>query len=131
MSSLAEAISQLNITGWALRGEPTNESEFNSMFKKITGTDSEGTAIESSDPSDFGVTWSQVQTKYNELVAAEPLKLLREERNKMLAESDWSQGNDSPLSDSDKTAWATYRQSLRDITDSATSLDDVTWPEKP
>ena len=131
MSSLAEAISQLNITGWALRGEPTNESEFNSMFKKITGTDSEGTAIESSDPSDFGVTWSQVQTKYNELVVAEPLKLLREERNKMLAESDWSQGNDSPLSDSDKTAWATYRQSLRDITDSATSLDDVTWPEKP
>ena len=131
MSSLAEAISQLNITGWALRGEPTNESEFNSMFKRVTGVDSEGTAIESSDPSDFGVTWSQVQTKYNELVAAEPLKLLREERNKMLAESDWSQGNDSPLSDSDKTAWATYRQSLRDITDSATSLDDVTWPEKP
>ena len=27
--------------------------------------------------------------------------------------------------------WKTYRQSLRDITDSATSLDDVTWPEKP
>ena len=52
-------------------------------------------------------------------------------RNTKLAETDWSQGNDSPLSDSDKTAWATYRQSLRDITDSATSLDDVTWPEKP
>ena len=28
-------------------------------------------------------------------------------------------------------AWKTYRDALRDITDSATSLDDVTWPEKP
>jgi hypothetical protein len=28
-------------------------------------------------------------------------------------------------------AWKTYRQSLRDITDTYTSLDDVVWPEKP
>lgn len=131
MSSLAEAISQLNITGWALRGEPTNESEFNSMFKKVTGVDSEGTAIESSDPSDFGVTWSQVQTKYNELVAAEPLKLLREERNKMLAESDWTQMADSSLTDSVKAEWVTYRQALRDITKDYKSLEDVKWPTKP
>jgi hypothetical protein len=29
------------------------------------------------------------------------------------------------------TAWKTYRQTLRDITDTYTSLDDVVWPEKP
>ena len=127
MSSLAEAISQLNITGWALRGEPTNESEFNSMFKKVTGVDSEGTAIESSDPSDFGVTWSQVQTKYNELVAAEPLKLLREERDRLIALTDWWASSDLTMTD----AQTAYRQALRDITDSATSLDDVTWPTAP
>ena len=46
-----------------------------------------------------------------------------------LAETDWTQSRDITLSnDAD---WKTYRQALRDITDSATSLDDVTWPEKP
>lgn len=56
---------------------------------------------------------------------------LRAMRNQMLTDTDWTQGADSPLTDSQKTSWATYRQSLRDITDSATSLDDVTWPTKP
>jgi len=64
-------------------------------------------------------------------------------RNIMLTQSDWTQGNDSPLSSSKKTEWATYRQSLRDIpaTIAADSnltakamADDFThssWPTKP
>jgi hypothetical protein len=57
------------------------------------------------------------------------LESLRVERNAKLAETDWTQSRDITLSnDAD---WKTYRQALRDITDSATSLDDVTWPEKP
>ena len=133
MSSLAEAISQLNITGWVLRGEPTNESEFNSMFKKVTGVDSEGTAIESSDPSDFGVTWSQVQTKYNELVAAEPLNQVREVRNAKLAETDWVviKEREEGGSVSNFADWKTYRQALRDITKTYKSLDTVKWPTAP
>ena len=133
MSSLAEAISQLNITGWVLRGEPTNESEFNSMFKKVTGVDSEGTAIESSDPSDFGVTWSQVQTKYNELVAAEPLNQVREVRNAKLAETDWVviKEREEGGSVSNFADWKTYRQALRDITKTYKSLEDVKWPTAP
>ena len=59
------------------------------------------------------------------------LQEVRMIRNVKLAESDWTQMADSSLTDSVKAEWATYRQSLRDITDSATSLDDVTWPEKP
>ena len=54
---------------------------------------------------------------------------LRAERNAKLAETDWTQSRDVTLSND--SAWQTYRQSLRDITDSATSLDDVTWPTKP
>lgn len=76
-------------------------------------------------------TEAEVQSKYDELIADEPTKFLREVRDVKLAETDWTQSPDSPLSDSDKTAWATYRQSLRDITDTATSLEDVTWPTKP
>ena len=41
----------------------------------------------------------------------------RNERNKLLTESDWTQGNDSPLSNSKKTEWANYRTALRDLPD--------------
>lgn len=127
MASVSEALTALEIEEWVLRGEPTNENEFGQMFRKITGADSSGTAIESSNPSDWGTTWAAVSAKQTELTAAEPMKLLREERNRRLAETDWWASSDLTMS----TARTNYRQALRDITDSATSLDDVTWPTKP
>ena len=63
-------------------------------------------------------TDAQIQTKYDELVAAEPLAELRAVRNTKLAETDWTQSRDVTLSND--SAWKTYRQALRDITDSAT-----------
>ena len=127
MTTIATALSELGVTEWVLRGEPTTEAEFNQMFRKVTGSDANGTAIESDDPDDWGVTWTQVNTKKTELVNAEPMRLLREERNRRLAETDWWASSDLTMT-SEQT---TYRQALRDITDSATSLDDVTWPTKP
>ena len=52
---------------------------------------------------------------------------LRTERNRLLADTDFYGNSDVTMSE----AMTTYRQALRDITNSATSLDDVTWPEKP
>lgn len=127
MASVAEAISELGVTEWVLRGEPTNEAEFNSMFRKVTGADANGSAIESSNPSDWGTSWSAVSAKLTELNAAEPLKLLREERNRRIAETDWWASSDLTMSD----AQTAYRQALRDITETYTSLDDVVWPTKP
>jgi hypothetical protein len=127
MTSITTALTELNIEEYVLRGEPETEEEFNEMFRKVTGADANGSAIESSNPDDFGVTWSQVSTKKAELVAAEPMRLLREERNRRLAETDWWAMSDRTMTE----AQTTYRQALRDITDSATSLDDVTWPTKP
>jgi len=49
--------------------------------------------------------------------AAWRTEALRTERNKKLAETDWTQGGDVPLTYSNDADWATYRQSLRDITD--------------
>ena len=63
--------------------------------------------------------------------AAWRTEALREERNKKLAETDWEITKHKELGTNIPTALKTYRQALRDITDSATSLDDVTWPEKP
>jgi hypothetical protein len=127
MTTIANALSELGVTEWVLRGEPTTEAEFNEMFRKVTGSDANGTAIESDDPADWGTTWSAVSAKKDELVAAEPMRLLREERNRRLAETDWWASSDLTMT----AEQTTYRQALRDITDSATSLDDVTWPTKP
>jgi hypothetical protein len=56
---------------------------------------------------------------------------LRIERNAKLAETDWVVTKHKELGTNIPAAMKTYRQALRDITDGATSLDDVTWPEKP
>ena len=55
------------------------------------------------------------------------LSALRKERDNRLAETDWWASSDLTMTQ----AQTDYRQALRDITDSATSLDDVTWPTKP
>ena len=134
MTDVANALDALGITEWVLRGEPTNEAEFNSMFTKVTGTDSNGSAIESSDPNDFGTTWAAVSAKKTELINAEPMRLLREERDRRLAATDWWASSDLTMS-SDRT---TYRQALRDLPanqsptiDGEGALQNVTWPTKP
>ena len=125
--SISHALKALNIRGYILRGEPSSEAEFEKMFVKVTGVDSKNNAVESSNPKDFGVTWSEVAAKKKELDAAEPMKKLREQRDIKLTETDWWASSDLTMSDERKK----YRQDLRDITKSATSLDDVKWPTKP
>ena len=127
MTDIATALNKLGVTEWVLRGEPTSEAEFNEMFRKVTGADANGSAIESDDTSTWGVTWAQVSAKKDELVAAEPMRLLREERDRKLAETDWWAMSDRTMTD----AQTTYRQALRDIPASYSSLDDVVWPTKP
>ena len=127
MASVAQALTELGINEWVLRGEPTTEAEFNEMFRKVTGSDANGTAIESSDTADFGTDWATVSAKVDELTAAEPLKALRAERNRLLAETDWWASSDLTMT-AEQTA---YRQALRDITETYSSLDDVVFPEKP
>lgn len=59
--------------------------------------------------------------------------ILRKTRNTLLADTDWTQMPDSPLTTEAKTAWATYRTALRDITTHANwpNLADADWPVKP
>ena len=57
------------------------------------------------------------------------LENLRNQRNKLLDESDWTQMPDIPKSKRD--TWKSYRQELRDITKTYQSLDTVVWPTKP
>ena len=128
MATVADAITALiPDEQWVMRGEPTTEAEFNSMFRRIISADENNFAVESDNPDNWGVSWTTVAAKKAELDAAEPMKLLREERNRRIAETDWWALADLTMS---QAQW-NYRQALRDITKSYSSLDDVVWPTKP
>ena len=53
---------------------------------------------------------------------------MRKQRAEKLAECDWTQVEDSPA---DKTAWATYRQALRDMTTQSGFPWTIEWPDVP
>lgn len=83
-------------------------------------------------------TETEINNKIAELDAAEPMKLLREERDERLSVTDWTQNPDVP--DATRTKWQAYRQALRDLPatadpklNSAYNLDltSVSWPTEP
>ena len=101
-------------------------------------TDEDYSSINWMDSGNSLPSLDAINAKITELDAAEPMRLLREERFRLLAECDWTQGSDVP--NSIKTAWQTYRQQLRDLPATASpklnseyELDDssVTWPTEP
>ena len=99
----------------------------------LRGNDYSG--LEWLDSSQTKPTETEVNSKISELDNAEPMRLLREERDKRIAKTDWRASSDLTLSD----AWKTYRQALRDITtqtpklnsDYDLDLTSVTWPTEP
>ena len=85
-------------------------------------------------------TEDEINTKIAELEAAEPARQVREIRNRLLAESDWTQSRDVVLLND--ITWKRYRQDLRDLPASASftpkldsngnlDMSSVTWPLKP
>jgi|TARA_Y100000034_G_scaffold109985_1_gene141746 hypothetical protein len=76
---------------------------------------------------------TKIDAKLEELQVAEPMRLLREERNRRLIETDWRFRTDL----SPSQAWKDYCKALRDIPSTATPktengrLTNVTWPTKP
>ena len=97
------------------------------------GTDYSG--LEWND-SETAPTESEINTELTRLTNAEPMRLLRKERDKLLAACDWRASSDLTLTD----AWRTYRQALRDLPassspklDSNGDLDysSVSFPTEP
>ena len=136
MATVAEALQELSITEWVMRGEPTSEAEFKEMFRKVTGADENGSAIETDDTSKWGVTWKQVSDKMTAIDAAAPMVELRKQRDAKLVETDWTALSDVTMADNMKT----YRQQLRDLPAASGGkdatlkdgvLENVTWPQKP
>ena len=102
---------------WVLRGE-------------------EYSGLEWLDSSQTKPTETEVTNKITALDSAEPMKLLREERDKRIALTDWRASSDLTITD----AWKTYRQALRDLPASASpkldsdyelDLTSISWPIEP
>ena len=81
-------------------------------------------------------TDEEISNKVNEIVNAEPMRLLRQERDRRIAETDWRDLPSYP--GTDQNDWRTYRQALRDLPSTAKpqldeqgNLTNVTWPTKP
>ncbi|WP_206601100.1 tail fiber assembly protein [Pseudophaeobacter leonis] len=60
--------------------------------------------------------------------SARLLREIRVERNKRLSACDWTQAPDAPI---DRAAWRAYRQQLRDLMDTITDPQNVSWPISP
>jgi len=96
--------------------------------------------IEWLDESQTKPTEDAVNTKLTELTNEYPMKLLREERDRRIATSDWRVTKAKETSTNVPTAWKTYRQALRDLPASSTptlnssdylDMSSVTWPTEP
>ena len=107
---------------WVVRGLPPNE------------------VIEWNDTEQTQPTEDEINAKLAELKSAEPFRLLREERNRRLAETDWTQLKDIDLDIIRERNWKNYRQALRDLPSKSTpklnsngdlDMTSVTWPDKP
>ena len=101
-----------------------------SLYANVVSVNGNGDNAVATDKDGKVVSWdaSAVANKEAELIAAFKLTELRTERDSRLAETDWWDMSDTAtMTDAQKT----YRQALRDITKTATSLNDVVWPNKP
>ena len=80
---------------------------------------------ESYDP--FTYDEDRVKTAQAAIVIEHQWAELREERDKLLAETDWMANSDVTLTD----VWKTYRQALRDLPANTSDPTNPTWPTKP
>lgn len=82
-------------------------------------------------PSNF-YYWANKQWNLN---SAQLLTAIKDIRTRKLMDSDWTQMPDSPLTTEQRTAWATYRQALRDLpanlTGNEIAIEDAPWPTPP
>jgi hypothetical protein len=68
------------------------------------------------------------EAAYRQGIDAKAAENIRTERNKRLADTDWTQLADSTANAAD---WATYRQALRDLPSTDGFPHNVTWPTQP
>ena len=103
-------------------------------------TGSEYSGLEWLDSGATKPTETEINNKISELDSAEAMRLLREERNILLSETDWIVAKSTETGVAIPNDWKVYRQALRDLPASSSpqldsyydlDLTSVTWPTKP
>jgi hypothetical protein len=125
---------QLGITAeYHCMDYPQTEEQFLNQLRWISGVDEHNSCLFTDDKL---ITWQQIQQHKDIAFSSFALDLLRVERNKLLADTDWWAVPDRTMT-AQQTA---YRQALRDLPENSTptlnsrsELDksSVTWPTKP
>jgi hypothetical protein len=69
------------------------------------------------------------ETELKKLINSKPWVAFRNERDKKLTETDWTQTNDIIMENDSE--WKVYRQSLRDIPSTTENPENPVWPERP
>ena len=97
------------------------------------------------DKCNWGTTWESIrlpegyekppkeafEAKLQELIDAQPLKKLRQERNRRLADVDWVFSTDYQIDDTIYKEWLAYRKALRDLPSATEDPENPVWPEQP
>jgi len=132
---IGKTLRELGYTGsYVVYGSVTDQESYENNVKMVIGVDETDSAILGTST----IPYAEFEIKYADVKNAYPMSLLRIERDKRLAQSDWTQNPDVP--EATKNAWITYRQALRDLPLTATPTVDsegyldlfsVTWPSKP
>ena len=81
--------------------------------------------------TDGETTAAEQEAAYKASKDADQAKSVRTSRDDKLKECDWTQLDDTPLSNTVKATWAIYRQALRDVTTQAGFPWTITWPDAP
>jgi hypothetical protein len=91
----------------------------------VEGTPTQSGSVYVQNWTESDASSEDIETRKNE-----KWEEVRDIRNNLLTQSDWTQFQDSPITGSLLTDWQTYRQGLRDIT-SQENPYSLTWPTKP
>lgn len=119
--SIILTLEKLNYKPCVIKGTVDNQSDYESnVFYQKDGEE----ILVSTE-----LTYDSFLQQYSTANSEVQLEELRTLRNKKLQETDWTQLPD--IDESVRTQWQTYRQQLRDITQSYNNVDDVVWPTKP
>lgn len=129
MRDLTEAIKSLTDVPFRIDGkEPETESDFDKRVSFSYESDENNVLIWSADKPE-GVTFQSVKDAKAKVISDRKAAEARSQRDLLLAETDYTQMPDAPVTD--VQAWADYRQALRDVPEQSGFPDTIDWPVKP
>tara|TARA_R110000744_G_C18906727_1_gene509988 strand:+ start:127 stop:507 length:381 start_codon:yes stop_codon:yes gene_type:complete len=119
-----KALKSLGAKNFVIDGDVSTEEEFTQQVEFVSGKDENHNAIYERDVTKWPVTWAQVSAAIDTVTAQEPMVILREQRDILLAETDWWGASDKTMTD----AQTAYRQALRDLPANTPDANNITWP---